>query len=194
MSHQGGYFTVRGTLAAAAPPDLVYDIITDYANNSRVFRNVSESTLSTSADGQQLQLLQVCRWRFLAFSGTFNVLLAISEQRPSHGLSFKLIESGFMQDFEGVWRVEEAGSGGGPATGTTGSSCVVRHQLSIRPPVDLPPLVSTYASPIFVNQVRQVLEDLDAAIAARVAAARGDGDGSGSAAAASEAAVHVENN
>ena len=49
--------------------------------------------------------LQICRWEFLAFSGTFKTLLNVHEERDAGRVVFSLIKSSFMKDFEGQWQV-----------------------------------------------------------------------------------------
>ena len=50
--------------------------------------------------------LQICRWEFLAFSGTFKTLLNVHEERDAGRVVFSLIKSSFMKDFEGQWQVK----------------------------------------------------------------------------------------
>ena len=49
--------------------------------------------------------MQICRWEFLAFSGTFKTLLNVHEERDAGRVVFSLIKSSFMKDFEGQWQV-----------------------------------------------------------------------------------------
>lgn len=53
-------------------------------------------------------LLQICRWEFLAFSGTFKTLLNVHEEKDAGRVVFSLIKSSFMKDFEGQWQVKHA--------------------------------------------------------------------------------------
>lgn len=50
-------------------------------------------------------IVQICRWEFLAFSGTFKTLLNVHEERDAGRVVFTLIKSSFMKDFEGQWQV-----------------------------------------------------------------------------------------
>lgn len=52
---------------------------------------------------------QACTWQFLAFRGTFNVALHVTEDAAQRLLVFTLAESTFMRDFEGRWRVSLGG-------------------------------------------------------------------------------------
>ena len=102
--------------------------------------------------------LQGCKWQFLVFGGEFKVDFTVSEQPEQLKLSFCLLESSFMQAFEGRWQVR-------PAAG--GQGCVVEHQLAVMPFVALPPAVEAYAGKIFVQQVSAILADLQAELRRR---------------------------
>jgi hypothetical protein len=102
--------------------------------------------------------LQGCKWQFLVFGGEFKVDFTVSEQSEQLKLSFCLLESSFMQAFEGRWQVR-------PAAG--GQGCVVEHQLAVMPFVALPPAVEAYAGKIFVAQVSDILADLQAELRRR---------------------------
>lgn len=49
--------------------------------------------------------MQICRWEFLTFSGTFKTLLDVHEEPEAGKVVFSLIKSAFMKDFEGQWQV-----------------------------------------------------------------------------------------
>lgn len=49
--------------------------------------------------------MQVCRWEFLVFNGTFKTLLRVHEAPEDGKLVFSLIKSSFMKDFVGQWQV-----------------------------------------------------------------------------------------
>ena len=49
--------------------------------------------------------MQVCRWEFLVFNGTFKTLLRVHEAPKDGKLVFSLIKSSFMKDFVGQWQV-----------------------------------------------------------------------------------------
>ena len=50
-------------------------------------------------------VMQVCRWEFLVFNGTFKTLLRVHEAPQDGKLVFSLIKSSFMKDFVGQWQV-----------------------------------------------------------------------------------------
>ncbi|KAL3139314.1 hypothetical protein ABBQ38_003652 [Trebouxia sp. C0009 RCD-2024] len=155
LSHQNGVYTVGGSIETPVTQSKVYDMLIDYPNLNKVFSSIDEC--HTLTEKQALQLLQICRWEFLAFSGTFKTLLNVDEERDAGRVVFSLIKSSFMKDFEGQWQLTESPGGG----------CHVEHRLKVQPVLDAPPLFSGYAQRIFVKQVTKVLEDLLAALKAQ---------------------------
>lgn len=51
---QDGTYTIHGRLESAAPPELVYEVLTDYGSLARVFHNVLESRLLSVGDEKHL--------------------------------------------------------------------------------------------------------------------------------------------
>ena len=49
--------------------------------------------------------MQECKWEFLIFSGSFSAELTVKEERNQGRLTFSLIESSFMEEFVGRWKV-----------------------------------------------------------------------------------------
>ena len=49
--------------------------------------------------------MQVCRWEFLIFSGTFETTLSVSEHPDQGRLVFDLLKSAFMRSFHVCWQV-----------------------------------------------------------------------------------------
>ena len=49
----------------------------------------------------------MCSWKFLVFTGDFRIVMSVRETPGSQvsELVFRLVRSGFMKEFEGVWRV-----------------------------------------------------------------------------------------
>ncbi|DBB11662.1 TPA: hypothetical protein ACH3X3_007042 [Trebouxia sp. C0006] len=103
LSHQNGVYTVGGSIQTPVSTSHVYDMLIDYPNLNRVFSSIDEC--HTLSEQSALQLLQICRWEFLAFSGTFKTLLNVHEERDAGRVVFSLIKSSFMKDFEGQWQV-----------------------------------------------------------------------------------------
>ncbi|KIZ07366.1 hypothetical protein MNEG_0592 [Monoraphidium neglectum] len=165
MGVLNGMQTVRGVIEVDAHPDLVYKILTDYDRCSEVFENISAS--STIEEDGAKQVIQVhgaraCSWRFLAFAGSFNVHLSVSEDAAARSLVFRLVRSSFMRDFEGRWQVSPCGGGGGGAR--------VEHVLAVKPTMPIPAAISQYTQGIFTRQVSNILRDLEREIIKQAAA------------------------
>jgi hypothetical protein len=82
----------------------------------------------------------------------------VHEQREDLRLSFKMMESSFMRDFEGRWSVRRLPSGAGS---------VVVHELAVMPFMELPGAVEGYMQSIFSSQVSAILRDLHAELGRR---------------------------
>ncbi|XP_070671096.1 uncharacterized protein [Malus domestica] len=91
------------------PPDAVYNIVTD-PDNKRVFKNIkamiSRNVLVDEGHRQVVELEQAAIWKFLWWSGTFAVHVLVDQNRKDHSMKFKQIKTGFMEKFEGCWRME----------------------------------------------------------------------------------------
>lgn len=66
----------------------------------------------------------MCTWKFLVFTGDFRIVMSVLETQEGSPfeLVFRLVRSGFMKEFEGVWRVSIDwgwiwGGGGGGGVG-----------------------------------------------------------------------------
>lgn len=93
--------------------------------------------------------LQTCCWQFLAFQGTFKIVLSVSEEDATRQVRFSLVgSSSFMRDFQGTWRVLDHPRG-------RPDRCTVHHVLSVKPVMDVPPPVAAYMKTIFVKQVSE---------------------------------------
>lgn len=91
------------------PPDAVYNIVTD-PDNKRVFKNIKEvisrKVLVDEGLRQVVEVEQAAIWRFLWWSGTISVHVLVDQNREDHSMKFKQIKSGFMEKFEGSWKME----------------------------------------------------------------------------------------
>ncbi|XP_059278714.1 uncharacterized protein LOC132032924 isoform X2 [Lycium ferocissimum] len=91
------------------PPDTVYDIVTD-PENKRVFKNIKEvlsrKVLVDEGSRQVVELEQAAIWRFLWWSGTISVHVLVDQNREDYTMNFKQVKTGFMERFEGHWKVE----------------------------------------------------------------------------------------
>ncbi|KAK4380534.1 hypothetical protein RND71_002396 [Anisodus tanguticus] len=91
------------------PPDTVYDIVTD-PENKKVFKNIKEvlsrKVLVDEGSRQVVELEQAAIWRFLWWSGTISVHVLVDQNRKDYTMKFKQAKTGFMERFEGHWKVE----------------------------------------------------------------------------------------
>ncbi|XP_052204856.1 uncharacterized protein LOC127809800 [Diospyros lotus] len=91
------------------PPDAVYNIVTD-PDNKRVFKNIKEvlsrRVLVNEGHRQVVEVEQAALWRFLWWSGTISVHVLVDQNREDHTMKFKHVKTGFMERFEGCWKVE----------------------------------------------------------------------------------------
>ncbi|KAJ4836197.1 hypothetical protein Tsubulata_046624 [Turnera subulata] len=91
------------------PPDAVYDIVTD-PDNRRVFKNIKEvisrRVLLDEGHRQVVEVEQAALWKFLWWSGTISVHVLVDQNRQDYSMKFKQLKTGFMERFEGIWRVE----------------------------------------------------------------------------------------
>ncbi|XP_011086569.1 uncharacterized protein LOC105168260 isoform X1 [Sesamum indicum] len=91
------------------PPDAVYNIVTD-PDNKRVFKNIKEvisrKVLVDEGLRQVVEVEQAAIWRFLWWSGTISVHVLVDQNREDHTMKFRQIKSGFMEKFEGCWKME----------------------------------------------------------------------------------------
>ncbi|KXZ47578.1 hypothetical protein GPECTOR_34g737 [Gonium pectorale] len=173
ISLDQGKHTVRGRIRLRAPASAVYSLLSDYGGCQRVFSNIASSEVHR-LEGGGVEVVQGCRWSFLAFSGTFLVHLAVAEDSAAGSLLFRLIRSNFMRDFEGRWTVtpppgRRAGAAGN-AEEEEGEWCEVEHVLSVVPSMPMPPPVAYYTRSIFVRQVEGILTDLRRGVEAELAA------------------------
>ena len=107
--------------------------------------------------GTPAEVTQQCKWRFLMFKGLFKLVINVVPAPEAHAVDFSLVESQFMRQFIGRWRISEVSP----------NACRVVYSLQIEPAVSPPPAFAHYTSKIFVKQTRTVMEDLEAAVTAR---------------------------
>lgn len=161
VSLVNGVYTVQGQLDVVAPVPLVMGILRDVDHAADVFGNVDSSTSYSRPDGST-ELLQSCKWRFLAFSGNFECRLTVVADPNTDTVIFNLVSSSYMNEFEGRWEVKAVRSdGNGSSSGSSGLvGARVNHQLSVKPSFPVPPPIARYIAPIFQQQVTGILEDL----------------------------------
>lgn len=150
LGTEGGTFSVKGLLQTTMSPDMVYNILLDYDNSSRIFRNIKESAVEEDEKGQRV-LNQRCNWEFFIFGGTFRALFDLNEDVSNRVLEFEMRNKGFMQRLNGRWHVSDMLNG----------TCQVEYVLTVKPFLLPPPPFSGYTRRIFVAQMMQIMEDLD---------------------------------
>ncbi|KAM0984133.1 hypothetical protein FF1_011663 [Malus domestica] len=106
---KGSLCNLSVSVNVGLPPDAVYNIVTD-PDNKRVFKNIKEvisrNVLVDEGHRQVVDLEQAAIWKFLWWSGTIAVRVIVDQNRKDHSMKFKQVKTGFMEKFEGYWRVE----------------------------------------------------------------------------------------
>ncbi|KAL2559759.1 hypothetical protein Fot_04532 [Forsythia ovata] len=160
------------------PPDAVYNIVTD-RDNKRVFTNIKEvisrKVLVDEGSRQVIEVEQAAIWRFLWLSGTISVHVLVDQNREDYSMKFKQIKSGFMQRFEGCWKMEpifideELCHPFKPQSLTDYVTCTkgkgrIASKLSleqlIQPAVIPPPPISWYLRGIVTKTTEMLITDL----------------------------------
>ncbi|GAQ85837.1 hypothetical protein KFL_002570050 [Klebsormidium nitens] len=145
-------------------PDGVYGIISD-PDNKRIFKNIKETVrrdiLEDDGVQQRVMMEQAAMWRFLVFSGTFNVTLDILQNEKERFMKYKLAKSGFMKNFEGSWEIEPHNYlSPNSKDGVEGTASMVTIRQNIQPAMVPPPPFSGYVRGITVQATRDLLRDL----------------------------------
>ncbi|XP_068327126.1 uncharacterized protein [Pyrus communis] len=106
---KGSLCNLSVSVDVGLPPDAVYNIVTD-PDNKRVFKNIKamicRNVLVDEGHRQVVELEQAAIWKFLWWSGTFAVCVLVDQNRKDHSMKFKQVKTGFMEKFEGCWRME----------------------------------------------------------------------------------------
>ncbi|KAK9108092.1 hypothetical protein Syun_024103 [Stephania yunnanensis] len=106
---KGSLCNLHLKLKVGLPPDAIYNIVID-PENKRVFKNIKEvisrRVLVDEGPRQLVEVEQAAIWRFLWWSGTISVHVLVDQNREDHTLKFKQLRTGFMEKFEGCWKVE----------------------------------------------------------------------------------------
>ncbi|KAL1565629.1 hypothetical protein AAHA92_07817 [Salvia divinorum] len=175
------------------PPDAVYNIVTD-PDNKRVFKNIKEvisrKVLVDEGLRQVVELEQAAIWRFLWWSGTISVHVLVDQNREDHSMKFKQIKSGFMEKFEGSWKMEplfvdeEICHPFKPNSVAEYVSCSngvgriasrLKLEQLIQPAIVPPPPISWYLRGITTKTTEMLISDL-LAESARIRQDSGNGD------------------
>ncbi|XP_060196317.1 uncharacterized protein LOC132625729 isoform X2 [Lycium barbarum] len=67
---------------------------------------LSRKVLVDEGSRQVVELEQAAIWRFLWWSGTISVHVLVDQNREDYTMNFKQVKTGFMERFEGHWKVE----------------------------------------------------------------------------------------
>ncbi|KAK6117922.1 hypothetical protein DH2020_048327 [Rehmannia glutinosa] len=175
---KGSLSNLSLTVDVGLPPDAVYNIVTD-PDNKRVFKNIKEvisrKVLVDEGLRQVVEVEQAAIWRFLWWSGTISVHVLVDQNREDYTMKFRQIKSGFMEKFEGDWKVEplfvdeELCHPFKPKSLTEYVSCTkgrgrvaskLRLQQLIQPAIVPPPPISWYLRGITTNTTEMLINDL----------------------------------
>lgn len=192
---KGSLCNLKVKFKVGLPPDAIYNIVTD-PDNKRVFKNVQEvisrRVLVDEGHRQVVEVEQSAIWRFLWWSGTISVHVCVDQNRKDHTVKFKQGKSGFMEKFEGCWKVEplfvdeQYCSPFKPRSWAEYDSCtggkgrigsVVSLEQLIQPALIPPPPISWYLRGITAWTTEMLITDL-LAEAARLRGAVSNGDSS----------------
>ncbi|KAL3654060.1 hypothetical protein CASFOL_003741 [Castilleja foliolosa] len=182
---KGSLSNLNLTIDVGLPPDAIYNIVTD-PDNKRVFKNIKEvisrKVLVDEGLRQVVEVEQAAIWRFLWLSGTISVHVLVDQNRQDYTMKFKQIKSGFMEKFEGSWKVEpllvdkdlcypfEPKSMSEYVSCTRGKGRIgskLRLEQLIQPSVVPPPPFSWYLRGITTKTTEMMINDL-VAEAARI--------------------------
>ncbi|CAI0434655.1 unnamed protein product [Linum tenue] len=160
------------------PPDAIYDIVID-PDNRRVFKNIKEvisrKVLYDDGQRQLVEVEQAAIWTFLWWSGTMSVHVLVDQNRKDHSMKFKQVKTGFMERFEGSWKVEplfvdeQICHPLKPKTWADYDSCtggrgrigsVVSLEQLIQPSIVPPPPISWYLRGITSKTTEMIVTDL----------------------------------
>lgn len=146
---QDGIFRVSGLLRSELPNEVIYNVLTDYSSLPRVFHNVEKCSVSVTEDGRKF-VTQMMLWNFLIFRGSFETELEVLENCDDFEISFSLVQSAFMNQFVGAWRIDQDVNG----------ISIIRHSISVAPSVKPPQKIGDLTKRIFEAQVQKILRDL----------------------------------
>ncbi|KAA8499713.1 hypothetical protein FVE85_7298 [Porphyridium purpureum] len=101
--------TVRVRADIGMSPELTYFVLTS-PENFKVFSNQHKPETrivrKESATAQEVEIHSRGSWKFLRFQGSFPVHLLVKQDLAQRRVTFELLSKGFMNRFNGVWRVD----------------------------------------------------------------------------------------
>jgi carbon monoxide dehydrogenase subunit G len=110
VEHREGAYEVRGRFATTVPQDLVWDVLTDYANISRFVESMKQSEVE-SRKGARLKVRQQAVVGVFPLRRKARFTLDVLEQRPER-IEFRDILGQDFRFYRGAWDLS------GDSTGT----------------------------------------------------------------------------
>lgn len=111
-----GSYRVEGRFTTEAPPELVWEVLTDYEGIERFVSSMRSSRVRQYEGGRAI-VEQEASAQVLLFSRSIRVILAVTE-RPNEAILFEDLSGKDFEFYRGTWRIE-------PAQGRV----VVRYEL-----------------------------------------------------------------
>lgn len=109
LAESSGAYTVQGRIAVAAPPALVWEVLTDYGGMGAFVSSIRTSRVLSRQPGRAL-IEQVGSGRFLFFTKAVKLTLSVVEQKPLR-IAFKDEEGTQFRRYEGSWDITETPEG-----------------------------------------------------------------------------------
>jgi carbon monoxide dehydrogenase subunit G len=138
VGRQGARFSIGASATVAAPPRVVWEVLTDYDNLARFIPGLASSKVELRA-GQRVVVEQKGAARFLFFSYPIDVRLEVLES-PAAWISSRSI-GGNLRRMTGRYELEAAPGGS-----------VLRYSGELEPAFELPPVIGALAVRLMVEQ------------------------------------------
>jgi ribosome-associated toxin RatA of RatAB toxin-antitoxin module len=148
-----GTYEVRAEFTTAAPPALVWEVLTDYEHIPAFVRAVRQSTVE-SRSGTQLRMQQVARAGAFAFRKTVRVTLDVREE-PRVRIQFVDVLGRDFRSYAGSWSLT-----------ADSSATEVRYALALAPRAGVP---GWLGRSVIRHSTVELLEDVRAEIERRAA-------------------------
>jgi len=158
---QNGEMTVVGKLDILGLSEAeTYALLTDHKNSHKLFQTILSCQQENHPEDSTILLDQTCQWKFLVFSGTFPVHLAVKEDPQSRTFTFRDVSTGgFLKSMHGSWAVSSSPLIPGGVR--------ITHRLQALTALTAPPPFGKYTQKIFKKQVKEILKDLEVEITRR---------------------------
>ncbi len=153
VTSAAGAYEVHAEFSTAAPPGLVWAVLTDYEHIPSFVRAVRQSTVD-SRSGAQLRMQQVARAGAFAFHKTVRVTLDVRES-PLARIEFVDVLGRDFRSYAGSWSLSAD-------SGTT----VVRYALALAPRAGMP---GWLGRSVIRHSTSELLDDIRAEIERRAA-------------------------